>query len=254
MNPSIYQRLVHSKKDGKKCFAVLIDPDKIPLHQIEDTAARAMEAEVDYIFVGGSLVVADTLSYVVQSLKRSCDIPIILFPGSTHQICTHADAILYLSLISGRNAELLIGKHVITAPLLKQSSLEVISTGYMLIDGGAATTASYMSGTQAIPREKDDIAMCTALAGEYLGMKMIYMDAGSGAKKSITESMISTVSKQIDIPLIVGGGIHTPEKALANVRAGADLIVVGNALERNPALMNEISHAIHSLNRKTVIA
>jgi putative glycerol-1-phosphate prenyltransferase len=154
---------------------------------------------------------------------------------------------LYLSLISGRNPELLIGQHVISAPFVKKSGLEIIPTGYMVIDGGAPTTVSYISNANPIPADKNDIAMCTAMAGEMLGMKLIYMDAGSGARKPITETMIERVAKNISIPLIVGGGITDPEKAYRNCKAGADVIVVGNAIEKDPSIMAEISAAVHSL-------
>jgi putative glycerol-1-phosphate prenyltransferase len=154
---------------------------------------------------------------------------------------------LYLSLISGRNPELLIGQHVISAPFVKKSGLEIIPTGYMVIDGGAPTTVSYISNASPIPADKNDIAMCTAMAGEMLGMKLIYMDAGSGARKPITETMIERVANNISIPLIVGGGITDPEKAYRNCKAGADVIVVGNAIEKDSSIMAEISAAVHSL-------
>jgi putative glycerol-1-phosphate prenyltransferase len=153
---------------------------------------------------------------------------------------------LYLSLISGRNAELLIGKHVITAPYIKLSPLEVISCGYMLVDGGVPTTVSYISNTQPIPSTKDDVAVCTAMAGEMLGLKSIYLDAGSGAINPVSAEMIAAVSGAVDIPLIVGGGISTPEKAQHNANAGADLIVVGNAIERDPSLIQEMAAAVHA--------
>ena len=153
-----------------------------------------------------------------------------------------------MSLISGRNPELLIDKHVIAAPFLKISPLEIMSTGYMLIDGGVRTTVTYMSNTNPIPSDKEDIAVCTAIAGEMLGQKLIFMDAGSGAKNPISTDMIESVSNAISIPLIVGGGITTPEKALANAQAGADIIVVGDAIEKNPSLIMELSNAVHSLN------
>ena len=169
----------------------------------------------------------------------------VLFPGNSSQLSYKADGILFLSLISGRNPDLLIGRHVISAPFLKMSPLEVISTGYMLVDGGVPTTVLYMSNTQPIPATKDDVAVCTAMAGELLGLKLIYMDAGSGAKNAISESMISAVRGAIAVPLIVGGGISTPEKARLNVLAGADVVVVGNAIEKDPQLVLSIADAVH---------
>ena len=179
----------------------------------------------------------------------------ILFPGSTYQVNKEADAILFLSLISGRNPELLIGNHVITAHLLQQSRLEIISTGYMLIDGGIMSSVQYMSNTVPIPHTKNDIAVSTALAGEMLGLKQIYLEAGSGAKFPVSESMISMVKNSINIPLIVGGGISTPERAAKSALAGADMIVIGNIVEKDPMIVKDISHAVHSQSNveKTVL-
>ena len=190
----------------------------------------------------------DTLDTVVASIKKQCNIPVILFPGSPDQITPKADALLYLSLISGRNAELLIGQHVISAPFVKKSGLEIISVGYMLIDGGTPTTVSYISNSNPIPSNKNDIALCTAMAGGMLCQKLTYMDGGSGAQKAIPTEMIAKVSAHIQIPLVVGGGITTPEKAKQNCIAGADIIVVGNDVEKDPALIQSIAEAIHSLN------
>lgn len=247
MTPRIYKSLLEAKQRHEKRFAVLIDPDKIRLGNMDRILALALQAKVDYFFVGGSLVVNDMMDYCLDAIREAAlSIPTILFPGSPQQINNKANAILFLSLISGRNADYLIGQHVLCAPALKNSSLEVIPTGYMLIDGGAPTTASYISGTTPIPSNKEEIAYCTALAGELLGLKAIYMDAGSGAKTPISENMIAMVSRAIDIPLIVGGGMKTPEKVAANARAGADVIVVGNAIEKEPSLLIELSDAIHA--------
>jgi phosphoglycerol geranylgeranyltransferase len=207
----------------------------------------AAECGVDYFFIGGSLVVNNMLDDVLNDIKKQCDIPMILFPGNSFQLSYRADALLFLSLISGRNPELLIGQHVISAPFLKMSPLEIISTGYILIDGGVMTSVQYMSNTYPIPAHKDDIAVCTALAGEMLGLKLMYMDAGSGAKNPISESMIENVSGAVSVPLIVGGGIRTPEKVAANLRAGADLVVVGNAIEKDPVLIKEMVLAAKSV-------
>jgi phosphoglycerol geranylgeranyltransferase len=244
--PSIYQQLTDHKRTGKKAFAVLVDPDKVNAEQIAELCALANEASVDYLFVGGSLVVTNHLDEVVQNIKKETDIPVVLFPGSPNQLTPFADALLYLSLISGRNPELLIGQHVISAPIVKQSGLEIMSTGYMVIDGGAPTTVSYISNAAPIPHDKKEIAVCTAMAGEMLGMKLIYMDAGSGARRPVSEGMIAAVASHISIPLIVGGGITDPEKAYLNCRAGADIIVVGNAIEKDISLLKEMSSAVHS--------
>ena len=239
--------LVKNKQQGNKCLAVLIDPDKVDNQKIEQLVNLATSSNVDYFFVGGSLIISNHLDECIQQIKSLCNIPVLLFPGSPAQISKYADALLYLSLVSGRNPELLIGQHVISAPFVKKSGLEIMPTGYMLIDGGAPTTASYISNATPIPSDKSEIALCTAMASEMLGMKLIYMDAGSGAKRAITENMIQMVAENIEVPLIVGGGILEPEKAYRNCKAGADVIVVGNAIEKNPDLIREMAAAIHSV-------
>ncbi len=243
----IYHSLTAKKAQGSKSFAVLVDPDKVNDANMDTLIELATGAGVDYFLVGGSLVISNYLDECVQMIKKSCDIPVILFPGSPSQVSKYADALLYLSLISGRNPELLIGQHVVSAPVVKQSGLEIMSTGYMVIDGGAPTTVSYISNATPLPCDKNEIAMCTAMAGEMLGMKLIYMDAGSGARRAITETMIEKVSGCIDVPLIVGGGITNPEKAYLNCKAGADVIVVGNAIEKDPSLIKELAAAVHSV-------
>ena len=243
----IYSSLTEKKRHGKKSFAVLIDPDKVNDGKMQSLIDLAVTAKVDYFLVGGSLVISNYLDECVQYIKRSCNIPVILFPGSPSQVSKYADALLYLSLISGRNPELLIGQHVISAPVVKNSGLEIMSTGYIVIDGGAPTTVSYISGAAPLPSDKNEIAMCTAMAGEMLGMKLIYMDSGSGAKRAVTESMIQTVSQSIAVPLIIGGGITDPEKAYLNCKAGADVIVVGNAIEKDESLIAEMAAAVHSV-------
>ena len=254
LNNCIYNSFVDAKNSGNKKFVVLIDPDKVRLGKISHVLETAVEAGVDYFFIGGSLIVNDMLDHVLKSMKELCNIPLILFPGNSFQLSYKADGLLFLSLISGRNADLLIGNHVISAPFLKLSPLEIMPTGYILIDGGVMTSVQYMSNTYPIPYNKDDIALCTAMAGEMLGLKLIYMDAGSGAKTSISESMISAVSGGINIPLIVGGGISDAEKAASIAKAGADIIVVGNAIEKEPSLIREISSAIHQeSNDKSLI-
>jgi phosphoglycerol geranylgeranyltransferase len=250
MTHSVYSSLIEKKSDAQKSFAVLIDPDKVTMTDIDSLCKLSMDAKVDYFFVGGSLVVSNQLDAVILRIKKNCAIPVLIFPGSAAQISRYGDALLYLSLISGRNADLLIGQHVISAPFVKQSGLEIISTGYMVVDGGSPTTVSYISNALPVPADKHEIAMCTALAGEMLGMKLIYMDAGSGALRPIHEHMITAVANAIQIPLIVGGGITQPEKAYHNCKAGADLIVIGNAIEKDPALIGEMASAIHMVSVK----
>ena len=249
MKGPLYSVLTQRKKEQKKSFAVLIDPDKAPLEVLDELIALGAEASVDFWLVGGSLVVSHRLEEQVQYLKKHSDIPVILFPGSPSQVTRHADALLYLSLVSGRNADLLIGQHVLSAPLVKQSGLEVLSTGYMVIDGGAPTTVSYISNAAPIPANKKEIAQCTALAAEMLGMKLIYLDAGSGARAPVSEEMIAAVAAQIEVPLIVGGGITDADKAVAACRSGTDVVVVGNAIEKDRRLVRSISEAVHQCSR-----
>ena len=246
MGYKIYDSFSEKKRRGQKAFAVLLDPDKIRPEKLRPLLDLCSECGVDFLLLGGSLVVTDHLDLCVDLIKKDCKIPLILFPGHPTQISRNADALLYLSLISGRNPELLIGQHVISAPAVRQSGLEVIPTGYMVIDGGAPTTVSYISNASPIPSDKEDIAMCTAMAGEMLGSKLIYLDAGSGARVPVTENMIRKVSSNISVPLVVGGGIRDPEKAYRNCRAGADIIVVGNAVEKTPGLIRDLALAVHS--------
>ena len=237
--------LVDAKAAGRPRFAVLIDPDRLRTTRLDEVVARSVDAGVDYFFIGGSLIVNNALDQVLSGIKETCDIPLVLFPGNSFQLSYRADALLFLSLISGRNPELLIGNHVISAPYLRISPLEIMPCGYMLVDGGTATTVSYMSNTTPIPAEKSDIAVCTAVAGEMLGLKLMYLDAGSGARRPVPVEMIAAVSSATTVPLIVGGGIRDPERARADVEAGADVIVVGNAIEGDPTLIAELASAVH---------
>ena len=240
---NIYNRLSDT---SKKKFVVLIDPDKPSDKEIIDIVEKSKKVGVDFFFVGGSLLTTDSLDNCIKLIKSHCDIPVLIFPGNSLQISKWCDGFLLLSLISGRNSEMLIGRHVIAAPYLKLYGNEIIPTGYMLIDGGKQTSVSYMSNTTPIPHDKDDIAMCTALAGEMLGLKLIYMDAGSGATNPISAEMICKVKHTIEVPLIVGGGINTPEKAAIAAKAGADIIVVGNALEKSIDRLQEFAEAVHN--------
>lgn len=247
---SIYESIVNSKKQGEKLFAVLVDPDKF---ESTEVIALCESANVDLILVGGSIITNGNFEQCIQSIKKHTKIPVLIFPGNNLQISKSADGILLLSLISGRNADMLIGSHVLAASKLRSSKLEILSTGYMLIESGKQTAASYMSNTNPIPADKDDIAMATAMAGEMLGMKLLYMDAGSGAINCVSKTMIHKVSSNTTVPLIVGGGINTPEKALAACRSGADIVVVGNAIEKDPTLIQDIANAVHEFQRKIII-
>lgn len=242
---AIYDKFQDKKR---KKLAVLIDPDKPSDAQMLSIIEKANEADVDFFFVGGSLLVTDSLDHCIKLIKANSNIPVLIFPGNSLQISKYCDGFLLLSLISGRNPEMLIGRHVIAAPYLKLYGNEIIPTGYMLIDSGKATSVSYMSDTTPIPHDKDDIAMCTALAGEMLGLKLIYLEAGSGAIEPVSASMISKVSQMIKVPLIVGGGIRTPEMAAEAAKAGADVICIGTKFEKEPEMLRKFAEAIHFLD------
>lgn len=250
--PKTIASLTSLKKESRKAFAVLLDPDKLSGVSIPELADAAIEAGVTYFFVGGSLLQNTDIHHVIPEIKKYCSIPIILFPGSIYQIIPSADAIFFLSLISGRNPDLLIGNHVLAAPLLKQTKLEVLPTGYILIESGRMTTVNYISNTLPIPSDKPDIAVCTAMAGEMLGLRVLYMDGGSGAQRTIPLEMIQAVSKNVNIPLIIGGGIRSGKEAEKIWRAGAEVIVVGNAIEKthNLNLMQEIGDCMRMLNNE----
>lgn len=240
----IYQQLLSFKASNKKAVAILIDPDKVSNQNVIDTIKLCNENKVGFIFIGGSLMTKDRLASVVKLVKEYTDLPIVLFPGNNLYLDDSADALLFLSLLSGRNAEYLIGQHVTVAPMLKSSPLEVIPTAYLLVDGGKPTSVTYMSNTNPIPANKGDIAMCTALAGELLGMKLVYMDAGSGAINEVPKAMIEEVSGSVNIPLIVGGGIDSKEKVKVAFEAGADVVVIGTKVESDKTFIQELSSLI----------
>ncbi len=249
MKTSFYTTLQEKATKGQKQLAVLIDPDSL---QNEEGLLALIQScnhhKVDLILVGGSLITNGFWDRCIELLKANTQIPVVLFPGNIMQTHKAADAILFLSMISGRNPDLLIGKHVLAAPLLKKSGIEVVPTGYMIVDGGNITSVMYMSNTTPLPSDKNNIASCTALAGEMLGLKVIYMDAGSGAKNPINSSMIREVKEQITGPLFIGGGIRTPQQAIDACQAGADIVVVGNAIEKDQELVGALVQAIHGLN------
>lgn len=244
----VLDSFVRNASLGKKSLALLVDPDDLNEGGMKAIVNAAIENEVDYFLVGGSLITSNNLESVVDSIKAYSAIPCILFPGNAIQIHPEADAILFLSLISGRNPELLIGQHVVAAPVLKRSNLEIIPTGYMLIHSGRPTSVSYMSNTQPIPNDKPSLAISTAMAGEMLGLKCIYMDAGSGALEPVSSKVIKSVKRNIDIPLIIGGGINSKRRAQEALEAGADMIVIGNGAQKNLSLLAEVSDVIQYLN------
>lgn len=245
---SIYEQLLHKSQNGIKSFAVLLDPDKLDDNALKKIIKLSKESSIDYFFLGGSLLSKYNLPEIIDAIKVHTNIPVVLFPGGYLQVEPSADAILLLSLISGRNADFLIGQHVVAAPIIKQSKLEVLPTGYLLVDCGKQTTASYISNTTPLPYDKPSIAAATAMAGEMLGLKLMYLDGGSGAMQPISTQTITAVKRSVDCPLIVGGGLNSIDKASAALNAGADLIVVGTGIESDPTLMVEISKKVASYN------
>ena len=244
---SIYHNLLQTKKDKGGGLFLLIDPASVSEEQYLSLAEMAFEAGVDAILVGTSFSLDTDFASAVRKIKNITTLPVVIFPGSFAHITPEADAILFTSLISGHNPDYLIGEQVKGAPLLKKFDLEAIPTGYMLVESGTLTSVQYISGTLPIPRTKNDIASAHALAAQYMGMKLVYLEAGSGAALPVTEEMIRKVSDYIDIPLIVGGGIRTPEDCRSRIDAGASFIVVGNVLENkdNYNLLNELAEATH---------
>jgi putative glycerol-1-phosphate prenyltransferase len=242
----ILKDILNRKSLGIKSLAVLIDPDHANLKNFEFIISRAVECKVDYFFIGGSLIVQDRIDECVNYIRQTCDIPVILFPGNTHQIHVHADALLFLSLLSGRNAEYLIGKHVESSMKLYASKLEIISTAYLLIDGQQTNTAAYISQTIPIPSNKSEIALATAMAGQMLNMSLVYLDAGSGANLPVPDRMIEKLSSYLHVPIIVGGGIRDAETVHNKIHAGADLVVVGNILEAEPQKLKSMMEVIRN--------
>jgi len=243
----VFERLMRIRDDAGAGFLLLLDPDSTSDKVLTEVAANAEKCGVDAILAGSSFVTSAVFNQRMAAIKAATRLPVIIFPGGSGQVSKHADAILFTSLISGRNPNYLIEEQVRGAPLVQSYGLEAIPTGYMLIESGNMTSVQYISGTQPIPRDKIDIAMAHALAARYMGMKMIYLEAGSGAKLPVPEDMISQVADYCRLPLIVGGGIRRPEEAAARVRAGASFIVVGTQLEQNVDFdyMTEMVEAVH---------
>lgn len=242
----IHDAIIDAARFGEKKLALLVDPDKQSTAALQQVGQRAADAGVDFLLVGGSLLSDDRLRESLDALRAACSLPLVLFPGRAWQVCDAADAILFLSLVSGRNPELLIGQQVHAAPLLARSNLEVIPTAYLLVDGGSVTSAAYMSQTLPIPADKPDIAVATALAASFLGMRTIYLEAGSGAAEPVPGAMVQAVKQATGLPLFVGGGIRSAAQATQAARAGADVVVVGTAFERDPGLLGDLCQAVHS--------
>ena len=242
---SIFEKLLNVITKKGAAFVILIDPDRKDLNSITERVESANEAGADALFIGGSLMMDSKCAERVKKIKSISKLPIIFFPGGVGQLNQYYDAMLFMSVISGRNPHYLIGEQVIAAPLVKDLGLEVIPTGYILIDGGSASAVEIMSGTRPIPMERVDIAVAHALAGQYLGMKLIYLEAGSGAEQPVSNKIISSVSKAIDLPIVVGGGIIYPRLAEKAVKSGASIVVVGNKFENDLNFIKEFASAIH---------
>jgi phosphoglycerol geranylgeranyltransferase len=234
---NIYHTIETAVKAGRKLIAVLIDPDKADETHLKKILLKADEA-ADLILVGGSLLTSGNITASLQFIKKNSTLPVFIFPGNAGQVSREADGIFLLSLISGRNPEFLIGQHVQSAYSLKKSGLEIIPTGYILIDGGKPSAVSYMSNTAPVPADKPEIAVSTAIAGELLGLQLIYLEAGSGALFPVRPEVIERVKKNVTIPVFVGGGINSLQRAEDAFKAGADAIVIGNVLEEDPAFLS----------------
>ena len=251
MSETVYTYLQRVVKERGAGFLPILDPDRLAPPEAAEAAAKMENAGADALLIGTSLMLGDTFDETIQRIKEKTDIPLVIFPGSSSQISGFADAMLLPSLISGRNPEFLIGQHVQAAWRLKESGLETIPMGYMLVESGTTTSVEFMSGTKPIPRTKPEIAVAHALAGQLLGLKMLFLEAGSGALNPVPDEMITAVKENIDVPLVVGGGIREPQVAGQKVAAGADLIVVGSALESGGGeeVMRQFAKAIHVVTR-----
>ena len=248
---TIYQKLKEIIKTKGAGFFVLIDPDRLDIKKVRQLGLKAQEAGADGFLIGSSLLLSNRFDEAVKTLKQAVSLPVIIFPGNAYQVSQYADAILFLSLISGRNPQLLIGEQVKASPLIKEFGLEPIPTGYLIIESGRRTAVQFMSDTQPIPKDKPDIACAHALAAQYLGMKFVFLEAGSGAENPVPDEIVKNVKEFVSIPIIVGGGVKTPEQAFSKVKNGASFVVIGNALEKSQDddILKEFAQAIHAKYR-----
>ena len=245
---SAYDYLLSVRDQKGAAFVVLVDPDKLSERDAPAFAERCTAAGADALFIGGSLMHLSEVDRFVGRLKMATDLPVIAFPGTLNQLSGACDAVLYLSVVSGRNPEHLIGQHVHAAPIIKRLGLEPIPTGYMLVESGRMTTAQYMSGSFPLPRHKPEIAAATGLAAEMMGMKLLFTDAGSGAEHPVSPEMVGAITQTCSIPLVVGGGLRSPADVATRVEAGAGVIVVGNAIEsrtEDGAYIADLAAAAH---------
>ena len=246
MKETILNYLLSIKEEKGAGYIVLIDPDKNSEKKLEEKISKINNSGVDAIFVGGSLILDNNCERRVSVIKSLSELPVIFFPGGISQLNKYYDAMLFMSILSGRNPHYLIGEQVLAAPIVKDLGIEVIPTGYLIVDGGNNSSVQFMSGSNPIPIEKPDILVAHALAAQYLGKKLVYLESGSGAKKSIPNKLVNAVNSYIDVPIIVGGGIRSPESAYEKVQAGASFIVTGSVIENDSmALIKEFADAIH---------
>ena len=249
----VYQKLLSIKEEKGAGFLVLLDPDRLEIEEIVKLARKSEEGGADGFLVGSSLLLSSRFDEAIEQIKSNVGLPVIIFPGNANQVSKYADAILFLSLISGRNPDLLIGEQVKAAPMIKEFGLEPIPTGYLIIESGKATSVQFMSDTQPIPKDKPDIAKAHALAAEYLGMKFVFLEAGSGAENPVPDTVIREIRDFISIPIIVGGGIKKPKVAYQKIENGASFVVIGNALEKDDSIIKEFAKAIH-IDKKPELA
>ncbi|WP_139957497.1 geranylgeranylglyceryl/heptaprenylglyceryl phosphate synthase [Flavicella sediminum] len=240
MTTAILKHIISAKKKGKKLIALLLDPDKTKLSDLDEICEKIKNQAIHLIFIGGSTVQNNVTHLFVESFKKKCALPILIFPGNHNQITNEADAILFLSLLSGDNPEYLIHQQIAAAPILKNTQLEIIPTAYILIDGGNETAVQRVSKTKPISQSDPTKIVHTALAGQYMGKQLIYLEAGSGAKTAIQASIISKVAKEVSVPLIVGGGLRTKEAIQTAFKHGADMVVIGTVFEENQDFLNQL--------------
>lgn len=247
-----FERLSQIREERGAGYLILLDPDKIDENRLPSFVRNATEAGVDGFLVGGSLMMTNEFDKHLAVIKRNTTVPVVIFPGSLFQVSSVADAILFLVLISGRNPEHLIGNQVLAAPIIRKMGLEAISTAYMLIGTGKTTSAEFISNTKPIPDHKPDIAVAHALAAETIGMKCLYLDAGSGADIPVPDGMIKAIAGRCSLPMIVGGGIRTPEGAAQKVAAGASFVVTGTITEEqdDSRTIRRFAEAVHSVKVK----
>ncbi len=251
---TVYDGLRATIRDRGGALVVLVDPDRVDPASLGSFADRCLAADVDALFVGSSILCRADFDGFCRALKAVTPLPVVGFPGSIAQISSALDAILYLSVVSGRNPEYLFGQHVHAAPIIRSLGIEALSTGYMLVESGVATTAQYMSHSMPLPSDKPDVAAATAIAAEMMGMRLLFTDAGSGAKNPVPTEIVSAISESCSVPLVVGGGLHSPTQVNQRVEAGASVVVVGNAVEAKSDVrfLTELGHATHVAQARSI--